>query len=159
MIKLCHKCSSNLPKIKHSISDTGELLLCPDCDQTHTIYPSGVIVSSLKSLLHYEPYLSVRGFLVLIRNVFSINEFFKLSRNDFINFKNCGIKTANELIKFQKAMHKKLFTNPSTINIPDILKYDNDFYEMIIEKLPSQINNVLVKNNHIDSCIGKTKIL
>ncbi|ETR67188.1 MAG: hypothetical protein OMM_11859, partial [Candidatus Magnetoglobus multicellularis str. Araruama] len=100
----------------------GEQILCLYCGQNHTLYPSGLIVSSFENILHYDPYLSVRGFLILKRNVFSIDEFFRLNKNDFLNFKNCGIKTANELIKFQEALHKKLYTASSIPAIPNVLK-------------------------------------
>jgi len=145
MQKFCHKCTSILPEA------IGEQILCLYCGQNHTLYPSGLIVSSFENILHYDPYLSVRGFLILKRNVFSIDEFFRLNKNDFLNFKNCGIKTANELIKFQEALHKKLYTASSIPAIPNVLKYDEDFYEIIMEKIPLKIKNILVRNYLIDS--------
>ncbi|MBF0451135.1 MAG: hypothetical protein HQK75_10560 [Candidatus Magnetomorum sp.] len=145
MLKICHNCSLVLP------DSEDELIVCSYCGQKHTIYPSGIIVSTFANLLHHDPNLSVRVFLVLKRNVFSVNEFFKLNKNDFFKLKNCGIKTTNELIKFQKALHKKLFTDSSIPNIPDVLKYDNDFYEVIIEKVSHKMKYILLHNYQIDS--------
>jgi len=69
MQKFCHKCASILPEA------IGEQILCSYCGQNHTIYPTGSIVSSFDNILHYDPNLSTRGFWILKRNVFSIDEF------------------------------------------------------------------------------------
>ena len=55
------------------------------------------------------------------------------------------------MIKFQEALHKKLYTDSSIPKIPNVLKFDNDFYEMIIEKVPRKLKYILQHNFKIDS--------
>ena len=37
-----------------------------------------------------------------------VDDFLQSSRKDFLGFRNCGFKTANELIRFQRVLQKKL---------------------------------------------------
>ncbi|KPA10631.1 hypothetical protein MHK_009165 [Candidatus Magnetomorum sp. HK-1] len=158
MLKLCHNCSSYLPAIEHSISNKGEQLLCSSCGQDHTIYPSGLMISSFVNLLHSVQNLSTRGFWVLKKNVFSVAEFFKLNKNDFLNFKNCGIKTADELVRHQKTVYDKLYTDDSNTKIPNALKDDNDFHEMIIAKFTSKKIHSIFNYYQIDSMNKLTEL-
>lgn len=41
-------------------------------------------------------------------HVRDVDDFLQSSRKDFLGFRNCGFKTANELIRFQRVLQKKL---------------------------------------------------
>jgi hypothetical protein len=89
-----------------------------------------------------------------------VNQFFRLARRDFLSFRNCGLKTANELVAFKKTLRKNLgyIVNEKESKIqsdltaiPFFLKDDSEFFETIMHELSPKSYELFANKYQIDS--------
>ena len=159
MLVYCYKCLTP-HRFDNVIPIGGKKLQCTECGYEYTLYPSKVIIGDFRDYVFYHTDLSGRALSTILHNISSVNQFFRLTRRDFLNFRNCGLKTANELVAFQKTLHKNLGYIPnekklkkqSDLNaIPIFLKNDSDFFETIMHELSIKSYDLFVNKYQIDS--------
>jgi hypothetical protein len=107
MLVYCHKCLTS-HRFDNDIPTGGKKLQCNECGYEYTLYPSKVIIGDFSDYVFYHTDLSGRALSTILHNISSVDQFFQLTRTDFLNFRNCGLKTANELVAFKKSLHKNL---------------------------------------------------
>lgn len=139
----------------------GKEIHCEGCGYHYTLFPSGVIIGDFHDYVIYHTDLSGRALSIILRNVSSANHFLKLTQPDFLKFKNCGIKTAHELVEFRGTLRRDLglvsndkeSESQSIIKgaIPDFLKNDTEFFETIVDRLTAKSYQLFVRKYQIDS--------
>ncbi len=159
MLVYCYKCFTP-QRFDNVIPTGGKRLQCKECGYEHTLFPSKVIIGEFSDYVIYHTNLSTRALSTILRNVSSVNEFLQLTRSDFINFRNCGLKTANELVTFQKTLQKNLSyksnEKESKIQsdltaIPFFLKDDSEFFETIMHEMTPKSDELFANKYQIDS--------
>ncbi len=159
MLVYCYKCFTP-QRFDNVIPTGGKRLQCKECGYEHTLFPSKVIIGEFSDYVIYHTNLSSRALSTILRNVSSVNEFLQLTRSDFLNFRNCGLKTSNELVMFQKTLQKNLSyksnEKESKIQsdltaIPFFLKDDSEFFETIMHELTPKSYELFANKYQIDS--------
>ena len=159
MLVYCYKCFTP-QRFDNVIPTGGKRLQCKECGYEYTLFPSKVIIGEFSDYVIYHTNLSTRAISTILRNVSSVNQFFQLTRRDFLNFRNCGLKTANELATFQKTLQKNLSyksnEKESKIQsdltaIPVFLKNDSEFFETIMHELTPKSYDLFANKYNIDS--------
>ena len=107
MLVYCYKCFTP-HRFDNVIPTGGKRLQCNKCGYEYTLFPSKVIIGEFHDYVIYHTDLSGRALSTIFHNVSSVNQFFRLARRDFLSFRNCGLKTANELVAFKKTLRKNL---------------------------------------------------
>lgn len=159
MLVYCYKCFT--PHRFDSVIPTGgKRLQCNECGYEYTLYTSKVIIGEFRDYVIYHTDLSSRALSTILHNVSSVNQFFQLTRRDFLNFRNCGLKTANELVAFKKTLHKNLGyilnEKESKIQsdmtaIPFFLNNNSAFFETIMHELSPKSYELFANKYQIDS--------
>jgi len=96
--------------------------------------------------------LSVRAKNVLSKNINSFYKFLNLDRETILSFKNCGARTVEEILEFQKQLRikldipDKLQEKVETFVIPESIAEDIQFYESVTQMLNRRGLNVIEKN-------------
>ena len=159
MLVYCYKCFTP-HRFDNVIPTGGKRLQCNKCGYEYTLFPSKVIIGEFHDYVIYHTDLSGRALSTIFHNVSSVNQFFQLTLRDFLNFRNCGLKTANELVTFQKTLHKNLAyksnEKESKIQydmtaIPFFLKNDSEFFETIMHELSPKSYDLFANKYNIDS--------
>ena len=159
MLIYCYKCFTP-HRFDNIVPIGGKKLQCTECGYEYTLYPSKVIIGDFRDYVIYHTDLSSRALFTILHNISSVNQFFQLRRRDFLKFRNCGLKTANELVTFQKTLHKNLgyISNEKELKkqtdmtaIPFFLKNDSEFYETIMHELTPKSYELFVNRYQIDS--------
>jgi hypothetical protein len=143
MLVYCYKCLTP-HRFDNVIPTGGKTLQCNECGYEYTLCPSKVIIGDFRDYVIYHTDLSGRALSTILHNISSVNQFFQLTQRDFLNFRNCGLKTANELVAFKKTLHKNLgyisnekkFKKQSDMTaMPVFLKNDSEFFETIRKEI------------------------
>ena len=159
MLVYCYKCFTP-HRFDNVIPTGGRRLQCNECGYEYTLFPSKVIIGEFRDYVIYHTNLSSRALSTILRNVFSVNQFFKLTRRDFLNFRNCGLKTANELVAFKKTLRKNLGyianekkskIQSDLTGIPFFLKDDSEFFETTLHELSPKSYKLFANKYQIDS--------
>ena len=159
MLIYCYKCLAAC-HFDNVIPIGGKKFQCSECGYEYTLYPSKVMIGNFSDYIIYHTDLSSRALSILLHNISSVNEFFQLTQKNFLSLRNCGLKTARELVNFQKTLKKKLgYTLNGTklkkesdlITIPKFLKNDFEFFEIILQKLSIKNYELFVRKYQIDS--------
>jgi len=159
MLAYCYKCFTP-HRFDNVIPTGGKRLQCNECGYEYTLFPSKVIIGEFRDYVIYHTDLSSRALSTILQNVSSVNQFFQLTRRDFLNFRNCGLKTANELVAFKKTLHKNLgyISNEKESKIqsditaiPFFLKDDPEFFETIMQELSPKSYDLFANKYQIDS--------
>ena len=103
----CIKCFTII-RFEGAIAPIGSKVKCSGCGSTFTIYPSKTAISDFWAYVIVNSDISVRACSMIRRHVRDVDVFLRSSREDFLGLRNCGLKTANELIRFQRELRKKL---------------------------------------------------
>ncbi len=160
----CNNCFSE-QHFDDNIPTGGIRLKCADCEYEYILYPSNVMIGNFYNYLlyHHGSNISGKALSIVKQNISSVEEFLKLSIEDFRRFRNCGSIISRELLEFKEILQKKLgYTlspknkvsvevHPELIPIPDFLKSDPDFFEAITQKLTVKTYDFLLNNIQIDS--------
>ena len=88
MLVYCYKCFT-LHRFDNVIPTGGKRLQCNKCGYEYTLFPSKVIIGEFHDYVIYHTDLSGRALSTIFHNVSSVNQFFQLTRRDFLNFRNC----------------------------------------------------------------------
>jgi hypothetical protein len=159
MLAYCYKCLTP-HRFDNVIPIGGKKSQCNECGYEFTLYPSKVIIGDFHDYIFYHTELSGRALSTILHNITSVNKFFQLTQRDFLNFRNCGLKTANELVAFQKTLHKNLGygSNEKELKkqsdmtaIPFFLKNDSEFFETIMHELSPKSYELFANKYQIDS--------
>ena len=159
VLAYCYKCFTP-HRFDNDIPKGGKRLQCNECGYEYTLFPSKVIIGEFRDYVIYHTDLSSRALSTILHNVYPVNQFFQLTRRDFLNFRNCGLKTANELVAFKKTLHKNLGYIPNekeskiqsnSTAIPVFLKNDSEFFETIMHELNPKSHDLFVNKYQIDS--------
>jgi len=159
MLVYCYKCLKS-HRFDIVIPIGGKRLQCNECGYEYTLFPSKVIIGEFRDYVIYHTDLSGRALSTLLHNVSSVSQFFQLTRRDFLNFRNCGLKTANELIAFKKTLHKNLGYIPNEKEskiqsdmtaIPFFLNNNSEFFETIMHELSPKSYDLFANKYQIDS--------
>ena len=103
----CTKCFTTI-RFEGPIAPTGSKVKCSGCGSTFTIYPSKTVIGDFVKYVMDNSDISVRACSMIRSHIRDVDDFLQSSRKDFLGFRNCGFKTANELIKFQRELRKEL---------------------------------------------------
>ncbi len=103
----CTKCFTII-RFEGLISPTGSTIECSGCGSAFTIYPSKIVIGDFAEYVVDNSDISVRACSMFWRNIPDVDVFLRSSKKDFFGFRNCGLKTANELIRLQSELRKKL---------------------------------------------------
>ena len=159
MLAYCYKCFTP-HRFDNVIPTGGKRLQCNECGYEYTLFPSKVIIGEFRDYVIYHTDLSSRALSTILQNVSSVNQFFQLTRRDFLNFRNCGLKTANELTAFKKTLHKNLGYMPNEKEskiqsdmtaIPFFLNNNSEFFETIMHELSPKNYDLFANKYQIDS--------
>lgn len=159
MLVYCYRCFAP-HRFDNVISIGGKKIKCNECGYEYTVYPSKDIIGDFCDYVIYHTDLSGRALSTILQNISSVNQFFWLTRRDFLSFRNCGLKTANELVTFQKTLHKNLGYIPNENEskkqsdmsaIPVFLKNDSEFFETIMRELSPKSYEQFANKYQIDS--------
>jgi hypothetical protein len=159
MLVYCYKCFTP-HRFDNAIPKGGKRLQCNECGYEYTLFPSKVIIGEFHDYVIFHTDLSGRALSTMLHNVSSVNQFFQLTRRDFLNFRNCGLKTADELVAFKKTLRKNLGyilnEKESKIQsdltaIPFFLKDDSEFFETIMHELSPKSYDLFANKYQIDS--------
>ena len=160
MLIYCYKCLKP-HRFDNRIQANGKALQCAGCGYSYTLYPSKVIIGDFHEYVFYHTDLRGRARSIIMRNVSSVNHFLKLTRNDFLRFHNCGLKTAFELVEFGETLRRDLglvskdkeLENKSgqEVTIPAFLKNDIELFEMMVDRLSARGYQMFVCKHQIDS--------
>ena len=159
MLAYCYKCFTP-HRFDNVIPTGGKGFQCNECGYEYTLFPSKVIIGEFRDYVIYHTDLSSRALSTILHNVSSVNQFFQLTRRDFLNFRNCGLKTANELVAFKKTLHKNLGYIPNEkvskiqsdmTAIPFFLKDNSEFFETIMHELSPKSYELFANQYQIDS--------
>jgi hypothetical protein len=159
MLAYCYKCFTP-HRFDNAIPTGGKGLQCKECGYEYTLFPSKVIIGEFRDYVIYHTDLSSRALSTILHNVSSVNQFFQLTRRDFLNFRNCGLKTANELVAFKKTLHKNLGYIPNEKEskiqsdmtaIPFFLNNNSEFFETIMHELSPKSYDLFANKYQIDS--------
>lgn len=160
MLIYCYKCLKP-HRFDNRIPANGKALQCAGCGYSYTLYPSKVIIGDFHEYVFYHTDLRGRARSIIMRNVSSVNHFLKLTRNDFLRFHNCGLKTAFELVEFGETLRRDLglvsndeeLENKSgqEVTIPAFLINDIELFEMMVDRLSARGYQMFVCKHQIDS--------
>ena len=159
MLVYCYECLAPY-RFDTVIPIGGKKLQCSECGYGYTLYPSKVMIGNFHDYLIYCTDLSGRALSIILNNISTVDEYLQLTRRDFLDIRNCGLKTTDELVNFKKTLRKNLgytsseneLKNKSEMNyIPISLQNDSEFFEMITQKLSIRNFELLVRKYQIDS--------
>jgi len=103
----CTKCFTTI-RFEGPIAPTGSKVKCSGCGSAFTIYPSKTVMGDFVQYVFDNFDISVRACSIIQKDARHVDVFLQSSRKDFLGFRNCGLITANELIRVQGELRIKL---------------------------------------------------
>lgn len=102
----CANCFAII-RFEGPIARTGSKVKCYNCGSFFTICPSKTVISDFGTYVINNSSILTRTCSIILKNTPQVDVFLGSSKQDFLKFKNCGLKTTRELMQFQDELRKE----------------------------------------------------